>query len=375
MNSPESPDLKKYIPTGERLYTLLAVFAIILIAFGCLLFTQFAILSQLQARSQLRAQLASAQQKLVESRKAQEKTPDNLKQQLAAAQAALNESAQVFLSDSQAADALNRLYQYAGESGVKIVNMQAQSNPAKGSNAYDIRTFRLQVEGLSVNLIRFVAQINEAALPGYVISNVNIAEGQTTSVLTMDVALYTSPYASAAGPSPAVTPTVQFITPTPASAAPMPTATLTADQLLAQQLDTVWASGDWPQAISLIEQILALNPTADGMTQKLYAAHVNYGRTLVAAGRLEDAKAEFSTALTIKPDGEEAIDELLKLSGETPVLPTTTPGAQTLYVVRAGDTLFSIARRFGVTVQAIMVANNLTSTNIRPGQQLYIPLP
>jgi LysM repeat protein len=375
VNSPESPDLKKYIPTGERLYTLLAVFAIILIAFGCLLFTQFAILPQLQARSQLRAQLASAQQKLVESRKAQEKTPDNLKQQLAAAQAALNESAQVFLSDSQAADALNRLYQYAGESGVKIANMQAQSNPAKGSNAYDIRTFRLQVEGLSVNLIRFVAQINEAALPGYVISNVNIAEGQTTSVLTMDVALYTSPYASAAGPSPAVTPTVQFITPTPASATPMPTATLTADQLLAQQLDAAWTSGDWPQAISLIGQILALNPTADGMTQKLYAAHVNYGRTLVAAGRLEDAKTEFSIALTIKPDGEEANDELLKLSGETPVLPTTTPGAQTLYVVRAGDTLFSIARRFGVTVQAIMVANNLTSYNIRAGQQLYIPPP
>ena len=375
MNSPESPDLKKYIPTGERLYTLLAVFAIILIAFGCLLFTQFAILPQLQARSQLRAQLASAQQKLVESRKAQEKTPDNLKQQLAAAQAALNESAQVFLSDSQAADALNRLYQYAGESGVKIANMQAQSNPAKGSNAYNIRTFRLQVEGLSVNLIRFVAQINEAALPGYVISNVNIAEGQTTSVLTMDVALYTSPYASAAGPSPAVTPTVQFITPTPASATPMPTATLTADQLLAQQLDAAWTSGNWPQAISLIGQILVLNPTADGMTQKLYAAHVNYGRTLVAAGRLEDAKTEFSIALTIKPDGEEANDELLKLSGETPVLPTTTPGAQTLYVVRAGDTLFSIARRFGVTVQAIMVANNLTSYNIRAGQQLYIPPP
>ena len=149
MNSPRSLDLKKYIPTGERPYTLLAVFAIIVIAFGCLLFTQFAMLPQLQARSQLRSQLASAQQKLVESRKAQEKTPDNLKQQLAAAQAALNESAQVFLSDSQAADALNRLYQYAGDSGVKIVNMQAQSNPAKGSSAYDIRTFRLQVEGLS----------------------------------------------------------------------------------------------------------------------------------------------------------------------------------------------------------------------------------
>jgi LysM repeat protein len=373
VNSLRNLDLKKYIPTGERLYTLLAVFAIIVMAFGYLLFARSAILPRLQARSQLLSQLASAQQKLVESRKAQEKTPDNLKQQLAAAQAALNESSQVFLSDSQAADALNRLYKYASDSGVKIVNLQAQPNPAKGSSAYDIRTFRLQVEGLSFNLIRFVTQIKEASSPGYVLSNVNIAEGQTTSALTMDVALYTSPYASAAGPFPAVTPTVQFVTPTPASATPMPTATLTADQLLAQQLDAAWTSSNWPQAISLIGQILALNPTADGMTQKLYAAHVNYGRALAAAGRLEDAKTEFSTALTINPNGAEAMDELLKLSGETPVLPTATPGSQTLYVVQAGDNLYRIALRFGVTVRAVMVANNLTSTNIRPGQQLYIP--
>jgi LysM repeat protein len=46
---------------------------------------------------------------------------------------------------------------------------------------------------------------------------------------------------------------------------------------------------------------------------------------------------------------------------------------QTVYVVRPGDTLFSIARRYGVTVQAIMVANGLTSNNIRPGTQLIIP--
>jgi LysM repeat protein len=368
VDSPESLDLERSSPTSERLYTLLAVLAIIVIAFGYLLFAQSAIFPQLQARSQLHAQLALAQQKLVESRTAQEKAPDNLKQQLATAQATLNESAHVFLSDSQAADALNRLYTYAGDSGVKVVNLLAQPNPAKGSNAYDIRTFRLQAEGLPLDLIHFVAQINEAASPGFVISHVNVAQGQTFSVLTMDVALYTSPYASAAGPSPAVTPT-------PALATPMPTATLAADQLLMQQLDMAWASGDWPRVIGLIEQILALDPTADDMTQKLYAAHVNYGRTLAAAGMLEDAKTEFSIALTIKPDGEEAIEGLFWLSGETPVTPTATPIAETLYVVQAGDTLFSISRRFGVTVQAIMAANNLTSTNIHVGQQLYIPLP
>ena len=44
-----------------------------------------------------------------------------------------------------------------------------------------------------------------------------------------------------------------------------------------------------------------------------------------------------------------------------------------VYTVQAGDTLFSIARRFQTTVEAIMALNNLTSTNLSIGQQLKIP--
>ncbi|HON43594.1 MAG TPA: LysM peptidoglycan-binding domain-containing protein, partial [Bacillota bacterium] len=42
-------------------------------------------------------------------------------------------------------------------------------------------------------------------------------------------------------------------------------------------------------------------------------------------------------------------------------------------IVQPGDTLFLIARRYGTTVQALMSANNLTSTNIYVGQRLRIP--
>jgi LysM repeat protein len=42
------------------------------------------------------------------------------------------------------------------------------------------------------------------------------------------------------------------------------------------------------------------------------------------------------------------------------------------YEVRSGDTLWSIARRHGVTVQAIRRANRVPST-LRPGQLLAIP--
>lgn len=43
------------------------------------------------------------------------------------------------------------------------------------------------------------------------------------------------------------------------------------------------------------------------------------------------------------------------------------------YVVRSGDTLGEIARYAGVTVSAIMKANNLSSSRIYVGQKLWIP--
>lgn len=65
--------------------------------------------------------------------------------------------------------------------------------------------------------------------------------------------------------------------------------------------------------------------------------------------------------------------------GVPPVVITTVPnqaGPVTVrqYTVAQGDTLSNIATRFGTTVQAIMVANDLGNPNlIYPGQVLTIP--
>ena len=53
--------------------------------------------------------------------------------------------------------------------------------------------------------------------------------------------------------------------------------------------------------------------------------------------------------------------------------PGTPPITGSDYIVQPGDTLFLISRRFGTTVQALMAANNLTSTNLYVGQRLRIP--
>ena len=48
------------------------------------------------------------------------------------------------------------------------------------------------------------------------------------------------------------------------------------------------------------------------------------------------------------------------------------PGSTTQYKVSAGETLYSIAKRFNTTVEDIEKANNLSSNNIAPGQVLQI---
>lgn len=53
---------------------------------------------------------------------------------------------------------------------------------------------------------------------------------------------------------------------------------------------------------------------------------------------------------------------------------TPTP-TQTIHTVRYGETLGSIALKYGVTVEAIQAANNLNTTLIIEGQQLQIPRP
>ena len=64
-----------------------------------------------------------------------------------------------------------------------------------------------------------------------------------------------------------------------------------------------------------------------------------------------------------------------------PQTPAATTGGQTQqprrgtrsHVVQAGETLFGIARRYGVTVEAIRRANQMETDQVRTGQRIVIP--
>ena len=58
--------------------------------------------------------------------------------------------------------------------------------------------------------------------------------------------------------------------------------------------------------------------------------------------------------------------------GTSLVIPTTA--TTTLYIVRAGDSLYSIAKKYSTTVADLMRINNLKSNILHIGQQLKIPI-
>jgi len=55
------------------------------------------------------------------------------------------------------------------------------------------------------------------------------------------------------------------------------------------------------------------------------------------------------------------------------VLLASTPSFSQVYIVKRGDSLYKIAKRFHTTVSKLKRENHLRSSFIRPGQRLYIP--
>ena len=183
-----------------------------------------------------------------------------------------------------------------------------------------------------------------------------------------------------------------------------PTPTLTQEERLAQleqQLDDAWNAQDWPEVLRLIDQIIAIDPNYDQIQDRKYHAHVSYGYQLMTERRCSEAFVQFQAALTLRPDGEEALLGLDYLSQycatpepatatptpsttlgptltPTPGTPTPTPAPTIVtepfrYVVATGDTLYSIAKRYGTTIQAIMQANGMMDYFLRAGAEIWIP--
>ena len=69
---------------------------------------------------------------------------------------------------------------------------------------------------------------------------------------------------------------------------------------------------------------------------------------------------------------ENDLSNNILIVGQTLKIPTLE--TTTLYVVKKGDTLYSIASKYGTSVLELQRINNLSNTNLSIGQQLRIPI-
>ena len=72
----------------------------------------------------------------------------------------------------------------------------------------------------------------------------------------------------------------------------------------------------------------------------------------------------------------ESLISLIKTSEKPEIVKTSyksSSNKENVYIVQKGDTLFSIARKFGVSVDVLRNLNNLEDNNIKVGQELLIP--
>lgn len=351
--------LRTQLPAGERLYQVYIVGIVCAGLVGYALFASVRIVPAVRSWHALTDELQSARRAITQVQGAQVQSPEILQQQVAAAQARLKEAAGIFLGEGEAAAVVGWLQACATDCGITLSGLQSQPGPrGLGSGVCEVRSFHIQATGPLVGLEDFVSRVGAMCGRGLSIGNLSIAEGKRGHTLAMDVTVYASPYAEGRLP-----PAGDANQPRPASSPSVDPGDLSA-------LDAAWAGEDWPRAIALIEQLLAATPQAAEMWDKLYAAYVNYGYHLLQAGNPTEAIAQLNRALEVRPDGPEALTYLQQAARE---LAAASGAEPLLYVVAAGDTLSVIAERYGTTVEALMAANALETTDIYAGQELIIP--
>lgn len=96
---------------------------------------------------------------------------------------------------------------------------------------------------------------------------------------------------------------------------------------------------------------------------------VQRGDSLYSIARKFDTTVSELTSLNNLTSNELQIGQVLKIPQEE----TSNGNLQNTYTVKVGDSLYQIAQRYGTTVDELKRLNNLTSNTLSIGQQLIIP--
>ncbi len=126
----------------------------------------------------------------------------------------------------------------------------------------------------------------------------------------------------------------------------------------------------WPQAFVLVVSLLTFgaawriwrNPTPVYLA--LYPTPTDFFPT-----------ATISPTITPTPRPTDTPTPTLAPTVTPTPLPTATPEPPVAHTIRAGETLISIALLYDVSLDSLVLLNNLSADTIQSGQQILVPLP
>jgi membrane-bound lytic murein transglycosylase D len=179
--------------------------------------------------------------------------------------------------------------------------------------------------------------------------------------------------------------------------APVLSDTVTTDYAISMQLVADLTGSSIPEIVALNPALIRLSTPAD----LSFDLHIPPGTKDAYLDRLKDIPEEnrMSWRFHVVKDGE-TLDEIATTfhahaaeiatlndvtsakpieAGDELVIPVTIVAAvksgQQHYKLRRGDTLITVADRFGITVEQLRSWNHLSSSHVAPGQSLYVVEP
>lgn len=306
------------LPQRTRVLLLFGAAIVLLVLYGAFVLSYQA---QRQAERRLETQLFRYQSFVATSAPTAEGV-EQLQSQLSAAQIRLATARAQLPASSEQVDVVQSVVSAGRRHSVEITTLVIEEESV--SEGVREQHYTLEAAGSLANVMTFAEALETEVLPSSRLQNASVtrleveASGSTQQdryVLSADLLVLTAQDVVSAGQ------------PTPDQAA-------RADQLLADYEDAM-AAQDYERALSLLTRLsLVTSVEQDAL---LYDTHIQYGQSLLDSGFLARAEEQFTLALAIRPEGEEAILGLLQVSerqtatpepGETTIAgqPGRTPG-------------------------------------------------
>lgn len=270
--------------------------ALLVVAMTAFVLASVSLGRNLVEASQAQADLAVVEDGIDQILSLQTANPASLQAQIAEINAQMAERLAGFPTSVKANEEVARFYGYAMQTDVQVISIEPlRSTPEEeAQDAYIVQRYYVVAQGGVPGLLRFVARLGSRPVATLRLTDIAIYQNDGGRA-DIDLIVYASDRAASAKAG---------------STASDDTTVAELEELAAAARDLE----DWEAVVKHAGRILELQPVHVEASLWLYEAYVAWGEELEATGQIDLARDKFEAALDLRPEGQEALSGLERLS-------------------------------------------------------------